>query len=102
MSVTNRERIWRTPFLRRRVCRERMSQATRVEAFAFHGGATLPESHRLRWNPAYEIGLQDAANAASEEGLQGASRSGAPAPASPAMRLSRHVLLCEPRVVGEV
>src|SRR5213078_1686316 len=24
-------------------------QATRVEAFAFHGGATLPESHRLRW-----------------------------------------------------
>src|SRR5207302_8478788 len=55
-NAKTRERIWRTPFLRRRVCRERMSQATRVEAFtAFHGGATLPESHRLRWNPAYEI-----------------------------------------------
>src|SRR5439155_17711693 len=45
-----RERIWRTPFLRRRVCRVRMSQATRVEAFACHGGASLPESHRLRCN----------------------------------------------------
>src|SRR5207253_7698087 len=37
-KTTIRERIWRTPFLRRRVCRKRMSQATRVEAFAFHGG----------------------------------------------------------------
>src|SRR5882762_9412534 len=51
----DRCRIWRTPFLRRRVCRGRMSQATRVEAFAFHGGATLPEFNRLRWNPAYEV-----------------------------------------------
>ena len=47
-NANTRERIWRTPFLRRRVCRVRLSQATRVEAFAYHGGATLPESHRLR------------------------------------------------------
>src|SRR6267378_6986249 len=72
----DRCRIWRTPFLRRRVCRERMSQATRVEAFrAFHGGATLPESHRLRWKSAYEV-------------FRGA--------------LGRHVLLGEARVVREV
>src|SRR5256886_3259587 len=50
-----RKRIWRTPFSRRCVCRERVIQATRVRARARHGGGTLPESHRLRWNPAYSV-----------------------------------------------
>src|SRR3954463_7702028 len=53
--IAKRRVMWRTPLTRRCGCRERGAQATRVGAFALHGGATLPELHRLRWTAAYSV-----------------------------------------------
>src|SRR5712692_619589 len=46
-NVTSRIRIRRT-LSREGVSAASGSQATRVRTFVLHGGATLPESHRLR------------------------------------------------------
>ena len=53
--AARRKRIWLTPFSRRRVGREQEDQATRVRTLVHHGCATLPDSHRLRWDPAYSV-----------------------------------------------